>query len=198
MAGRTDSRRPRGVLHVIHGHGGGTEHHVRALIDASRTACRHYLAIATGDAWRIDEHRADGEVRTSELTRGTAESWPDFVGAACARFAIDLVHLHNVSGCRDGIITALAALRVPYGYTVHDLNFACPTILFRASTAAIAAKSPIRPLPGVPACAACVRASRHRRLAIAARRLVANAAFLIAPSRFAASLERYFPSIASR
>ena len=30
-----DDPRP-GVLHVIHGHGGGTEHHVRALIDASR------------------------------------------------------------------------------------------------------------------------------------------------------------------
>ena len=66
MTDPADSRGPRGVLHVIHGHGGGTEHHVRALIDASRTACRHYLAIAIGDAWRIDEHRADGEVRTFE------------------------------------------------------------------------------------------------------------------------------------
>ena len=30
--------RSNGVLHVIHDHGGGTEHHVRALIDGSRDA----------------------------------------------------------------------------------------------------------------------------------------------------------------
>ena len=135
-------------------------------------------------------------MRTFELTRGAAESWPDFVGAICARFAIDLVHLHNISGCRDGIITALAALRVPYGYTVHDLNFACPTILFLGVDGSYCGQvtDPGR-LPGVPARAACVRASRHRRLAIAASaRSLANAAFLIAPSRFAASaLERYYP-----
>ena len=195
MPDPADSRRPRGVLHVIHGHGGGTEHHVRALIDASRTECRHYLATAIGDAWRIDEHRADGEVRTFDLNRGMAESWPDFVGAACSRFAIDLIHLHNVSGCRDGIITALAALRVPYGYTVHDLNFACPTILFLGVDGSYCGQ-----VTDTVRCQACLNAQppfagvdivdwrlRHGAL-------VANAAFLIAPSRFAASaLERYYP-----
>ena len=33
--------RARGILHVIHDHGGGTEMHVRALIDASRQRWRH-------------------------------------------------------------------------------------------------------------------------------------------------------------
>ena len=44
----------RGILHVIHGHGGGTEHHARALIDATRTRYRHHLAIAIGrDAGKV-------------------------------------------------------------------------------------------------------------------------------------------------
>ncbi len=51
---------PAGVLHVIHGHGGGTEHHVRALIDASRARFRHYLATAIGDRWQVEEHLDDG------------------------------------------------------------------------------------------------------------------------------------------
>ena len=68
----------RGVLHVIHGHGGGTEHHARALIDASRTECRHYLAIAVGDSWQIEEHLDDGAVRTFDLRRRRDEAWPRF------------------------------------------------------------------------------------------------------------------------
>ena len=63
-------------------------------------------------------------------SRAPAEPWSDFLGGICARFGIDLIHLHNISGCRDGLVQALAALGIPYGYTVHDLNFACPTITF--------------------------------------------------------------------
>ena len=59
----------RGVLHVIHDHGGGTETHVRALIEASRDRWRHYLAIAVGDAWQVEEHRADGSIATFAFTR---------------------------------------------------------------------------------------------------------------------------------
>ena len=115
---------------MIHGHGGGTEHHARALIDASRTRYRHYLAIAVGDRGSSRSTRTTASVRTFDLARGDGETWPEFVGGICATFGIDLVHLHNITGCRDGIFEALAALDVPYGYTVHDFTFACPTILF--------------------------------------------------------------------
>ena len=82
---RPPQRPVRGVLHVIHGHGGGTETHVRALIAASRDRWRHYLAIAVGDRWQVEEHRDDGAVRTVRLRRAaTHESWQDFVGGLCA------------------------------------------------------------------------------------------------------------------
>ena len=185
----------RGVLHVIHGHGGGTEHHARALIGASGTRFRHYLAIAIGDHWQVEAYRAGGAPDTIEFHRGGDEGWPGFIGGICARLEVDLVHLHNISGCRDGIIAALAVLRVPYGYTVHDLNFACPTILFLAADGNYCYEETA---PDV--CGACLAAQpafaqidivdwrlRHRAL-------LARAAFLIAPSRWAATaLERYFP-----
>ncbi len=186
----------RGVLHIIHGHGGGTEHHARALIDASRAECRHYLAIAVGDSWQIEEHLDDGGVRIFDLCRRAAETWPDFVGGICATFRIGLLHLHNISGCREGIAAALAALGLPYGYTVHDLNFACPTILFLGADGNYCHQQTD---PAVcNACLAAQPALAHIEIADWRSRhgaLVARARFLIAPSRWAASaLARYFPA----
>jgi len=187
-----------GVLHVIHGHGGGTEHYARALVDASRTRYRHHLAIAIGDAWQVEEHADDGSMRSFDVRRRPDEAWPDFFGGLCASFGIGLVHLHNISGCRDGIFAALAASDVPYGYTVHDLGFACPTLLFLGADGNYCFEQTD---PAV--CGACLRAqppfagvdivdwrARHRAL-------LARAAFLIAPSRWAATaLKRYFPDLA--
>ncbi len=186
----------RGVLHVIHHHGGGTETHVRALIAASRERWRHYLAIAVEDRWQVEEHRADGSVVSFDLTRGEHEPWRDFVGGICGSFGIALVHLHNISACRDGILTALESLPVPYGYTVHDLNFACPTITF-LGTDGMYCGAPIDPA----VCARCLAAQpAFDRIDIVAwrdrhRPLVDGAAFRIAPSQWAArTLTRYFPT----
>jgi len=184
-----------GVLHVIHNHGGGTEHHVRALIDASRARHRHYLAIATGDSWQIEEHVDNGGVRTFEFERQHDEAWRDFIGALAATFRIALVHLHNISGCRDGILEALPALGLPYGYTVHDLNFCCPTITFLGPDEMFCgvqtdAATCARCLAVQPAFAGIdIVAWRERH-----RRLLAHAQFIIAPSQWTgATLRRYFP-----
>jgi len=185
----------RGVLHLIHGHGGGTEHHARALIDASARRFRHYLATAIDDDWQVEEQCEDGAMRAYRFRRLPDEPWPDFVGGVCATFGIGLIHLHNVSGCRDGILTALAALRIPYGYTLHDLNFACPTITFLGVDGMYCGAQ-----TDAPTCSRCLAAqpsfagvdivawrARHREV-------LARAAFLIAPSHWVArTLAQYFP-----
>ncbi|HEY2818138.1 MAG TPA: glycosyltransferase, partial [Casimicrobiaceae bacterium] len=184
-----------GILHIIHDHGGGTETHVRALIEASRDRWRHYLAIAVGDNWQIEAHRADGRLILFKLDRCADESWPQFIGAICASFSIAIAHLHNISGCRDGLLAALEESAVPYGYTVHDLNFACPTITFLGPDQMFCgAETDAR------ICAACLaKQSEHAAVDIETwrerhRRLLARAAFVIAPSRWAAAtLIRYFP-----
>ena len=194
-----DAKPGRGVLHVIHDHGGGTETHVRALIAGSRARWRHYLAIAVGDRWQVEEHRDDGTVVTFDLVRDPDERWREFVGAICASFGIALIHLHNVSACREGILTALAASPVPYGYTVHDLNFACPTITFLAADGMYCGTP-----TDVAACRRCLAAQpAFDRVDIEAwrarhRELLAGAAFRIAPSRWTSdTLERYFPECAA-
>jgi GT2 family glycosyltransferase/glycosyltransferase involved in cell wall biosynthesis len=188
-----------GVLHVVHGHGGGTEYHVRALIGALTESFRHYLLIAVGDDWQLEEHAA-GEIRSFEFRRLPAEPWPDFLGGIAARFGIDLVHLHNVSGCRDGLLAALNELALPYGYTVHDLNFACPTITFHDPQDRYCGA-----VTDLATCGACLAAQAEvAGVNIASwrerhRALLARAAFVIAPSQWAAStLRRYFsdPAVA--
>ena len=185
----------RGVLHVIHDHGGGTEAHVRALIDASRDRWRHYLAIAVGDAWQIEEHYADGSIVTFNVVRLQDESWREFIGAICATFSVAVMHLHNISGCREGLLTALDDLGVPYGYTVHDLNFACPTITFLGTDqmfcGAVTDMAVCnRCLAGQPAYAN-IEIGRWRDRH---RALLEGAAFVIAPSRWASNmLTGYFP-----
>jgi len=183
-----------GVLHVVHGHGGGTEYHVRALIAASSDSFRHYLLIAVGDEWQLEEHAADA-IRTFNFHRLPDEPWCDLLNGVAARFGVGLVHLHNISGCRDGLLAGLAELALPYGYTVHDLNFACPTITFLDPSERYCGA-----VTDLATCSNCLAAQPAlAKVAIGSWRerhqaLLARAAFVIAPSQWAAStLRRYFP-----
>ena len=185
-----------GVLHILHHQGGGTETHVRALVAATRHRCRHAVAIAVGDRWRVEAHRPDGTAIAFEIARLPDEPWRDFLGGLCATLGVDLVHVHNVSACREGLITALAGIDVPYGYTVHDVNAGCPTITFLgrdgmycgAETDAAACRQCLASQPAFAHVDIVEWRERHRPL-------VERAAFLIAPSRWAAdTLARYFPA----
>jgi len=188
------------VLHVVHDRGGGTESHVRALVETSPAGWRHCLAVAAGDSWQI-EVRGDGRrPRVFAFTREEGESWQSFVGGIVATFRIGLVHVHHLSGSRDGALAALAPLGVPYGVTIHDLWLACPTVTLTGADD--------RYCGGVTdavACGQCLAAVPSLRdIDIAAWRaahaeLLAGARFLIAPSRWAADmLARYFPHTSGR
>jgi len=183
-----------GLLHVIHGHGGGTEYHVRALIAASSSSFHHYLLIAIGDEWQLEEH-AEGGIRSYDFKRLTHERWGELLSGLCGRFGIELIHVHNISGCRDGLISALGETELPYGYTVHDLNFACPTITFLNAEQIYCGA-----VTDATVCAACLAAQpEFAGIDIEAWRarhhaLLERAAFVIAPSSWAAGiLGRYFP-----
>ncbi len=186
-----------GILHVIHGHGGGAEYHVRSLIQVSSTAFRHYVLLVVNDECQFEEHD-HGAIRSYEFARLPNESWSNFLGGICARFRIDLVHLHYISGGRVGLAEALPALGIAYGYTVHDLIFACPT-----TTLLTADHRYCGAMTDPAVCNACLASQpafadidivpwRESRAA-----LLAGAAFVIAPSQWAAAtLRRYFPACA--
>jgi len=181
-----------GILHILHHHGGGTEHHVRALIDASRGDWRHCLAIAVGDHWQVEEHLDDGGLRNFEFTRGEGEDWSAFVGGLATTFGVAVVHVHQLSMCREPIVGTLPALGLPYGLTVHDLYLACPTTTMIGPDGFWCGAR-----GDVGACVACIACAgdggsaawrdRHRAF-------VAGCSFVIAPSRWAAdTFGAFFP-----
>ncbi|HKE40967.1 MAG TPA: glycosyltransferase [Casimicrobiaceae bacterium] len=183
-----------GVLHIVHGHGGGTEYHVRALTMASREAFRHYLLIAVGQEWQLEEHD-DGLLRTYNFPLEPGETPKALLAGICGRFSIDLIHLHNISGSRDALIESVTGISVPYGYTVHDLNFACPTITFLDAQGRYCGAVTER-----ATCQACLRVQdAFSNVDIGEWRrkhgeLLDRASFAIAPSQWAAQvLQRYFP-----
>ena len=192
-----DAAPSRGVLHIVHHHGGGTESHVRALVEGSREpSWRHYIAIAVEDRWQIEAHGNDGTLREFELVRDESESWPSFVGGIAASLGITLIHVHNISGCRNGILEALGQLPIPVGYTIHDLNSACPTITMLHEGSIFCGG-----VTDAAACARCLeRQPEFEHIDIVQwrerhRGLVTGAAFRIAPSKWAATMtERYFPN----
>jgi len=185
----------RGVLHVTHAHGGGTDVYMRTLVSHSHPGWRHFIATPADDRWRVEEMRADGDVVVYDFERGTHEPWRDFLGGMCATFDIGLVHLHQVSACRAGLVTALTDFPVPFVYTVHDLFIACPTITFHGADGMYCGAE-----VDAAACTRCLQAQpAFDRVDIASWRaqhhaLMRAAACRIAPSQWTAdTLARYFP-----
>lgn len=185
----------RGVLHITHAHGGGTDAYMRTLVDHALRDWRHFVATPDGDRWRVEEMRADGDVVVYEFERGPHETWRNFLGGMCATFDVGLVHLHQVSAARAGIVTALADFPVPFIYTVHDLFIACPTITFHGPDGMYCGAQ-VDPAD----CTRCLTAQpAFDRVDIASWReqhhaLMRAAAARIAPSQWTAdTLVRYFP-----
>lgn len=184
------------VLHVMHAREGGTIAHVHDLMRGASDRARHVRLVVDHDVWRVEQDLE--ETVAFELRRQPDEPWADLLNAVCAAFGADLVHFHHLSGARDGLLLAARGLSVPYGVTLHDEHLACPTITLIDQTGeycgaevdpavcgrCLAAQAPFRGIDIVA-----WREEHHRFLQAAA--------FVLAPSRFVASIaSTYFPGVA--
>jgi len=138
-----------------------------------------------GDIWRVEEHRSDGSTKLCEFARRDDEPLEDFLRMLCANYGAGVIHLHNISGSREPLQDAMPRLGIPYGYTVHDLNFACPTVTLTRADGYFCGG-----VTDAAACAACLAEQHLGAVDIARcgppRRAPRRASFVIAPSRFAA------------
>lgn len=186
-----------GVLHVLHGRKGGTENHVRHLMAAGRGRLRQYLLATFDDMWVLEDGNGERLV-TYHLKHESDELWGEMLESLCAAFHIDVCHVHHLVGCRLGLLEAFAVLSIPYGFTVHDFYLACPTInLLGPDGDYCGARTDLEH------CRQCLAAQPDfAGIDIAAWRVahgkfLERAAFVIAPSAWAAStLQRYFPQAA--
>ena len=189
---RADGR--PGVLHILHGRGGGTEHHVDHLVELM-PQYRHYVLVALGDRWEMDD-LADGLAKpiAYAFQRKDDELWAAYLREVADTFAIAMVHVHHLSGSRIGLLNALAGAGLPYGVTVHDFHLACPTITLMDATDRFCGGE-----TGPQACTRCLSAQPGLRdIPIVDWRqthgdFLAGARFLITPSKSTADLiARYY------
>ena len=185
-----------GVLHILHGRKGGTESHVRHLLAAGRGRLRQYLLATFDDVWILEDPNGERPI-TFQFTHQQDELWADLLERLCATFAISACHVHHLAGCRLGLLEAFSASSVPYGFTIHDFYLACPTINLLgadgdycgAQTDQLHCAKCLASQPDFAGADIATWRSAHRRF-------LEGAAFVIAPSRWAAStMRRYFPPI---
>ncbi|CAH9014898.1 glycosyltransferase [Candidatus Nitrosacidococcus sp. I8] len=116
-----------GILHVLHGHGGGTEKYARNIAHATQEY-RHYFLIALNHEWIIKEIDEKGEQRSYSFKHQQDELWVNLFESLCGWLNISFCHIHQISGCRDGLLSVFAQTSIPYGVNLHDFFLACPTI----------------------------------------------------------------------
>ena len=181
-----------GVLHVLHARGGGTEKYVQSLVAGSKDELRHYFLRVAPDRWLFKD--AIGE-------HGAACEWPrdaaseDCLRVMCAWLAIDLVHVHSLVGSGDDLVRMIAATRLPYCYSVHDMYAPCPTVYLIDATGRYCNAT-----TDVATCTQCLaRSPAFRDVDIGRWRaryttFMQGAAKVFAPSRWAGdTLRAYYP-----
>lgn len=201
------------VLHLLHTSPdgtGGTEAHVRHLVDALLPGVDGAVLFPTDAGFVVRRDRWDGEqaVRDELLLPGAARRpgrLDDAGAAAAVRTALDIlevdvVHVHDLLNLSLSPLAVLADAGIPTVVTIHDMSLAClhHDVLWHGAVAC-----------GLPddrrACATCLPATtgrpveqldRHRALVAAA---VPHVARWVAPSRAAADhLDRVHPLPADR
>lgn len=191
-----NSNTSRGVLHILHGRKGGTENHIRHLMASGKSRSRQYLLATFDDLWVLDD--ASGERLASyHFKHQQDELWATLLEGICASFDIQLCHVHHLAGCRNGLLAALSASCIPYGFTVHDFYLACPSINLLGTAGGFCGAQ-----TDPDSCQTCLGEQKdYAGVEISEWRLahqgfLDKAAFVIAPSAWAAStFARYFPGL---
>ena len=116
------------VLHILHGHGGGTEKHVEEL-------CRSFLGKARLLIMYAPVEQSDNpEVRLRsadpfdalDLLLPTADL--ELLTSFLQSFGVSLVHIHHVLDYPMDLRALIVSLGVPFYLTVHDYFLICPRI----------------------------------------------------------------------
>ncbi|WP_231910526.1 glycosyltransferase [Candidatus Nitrosoglobus terrae] len=187
-----------GILHILHGHGGGTEKYARNIAELMAGQFRHYLLIALEREWIVkvidpscyQEQSYHFPYRADEL-------WVVFLESICAWLDIRLCHIHQLSGCRDGLLSAFSQTHIPYGFSIHDFFLACPSVNFLDGNGHYCGG-----VTEVTQCQKCLdeqvsfAGMRIKQWRLQHKVFLAKAAFIFAPSLWAKNtFSQYFPEI---
>lgn len=119
---RVGTQRPL-VVHLSHGRGGGSDLHVRELMDATSDQCDSLWIrprIGSGSAGEFDLTLRCGQGRLVFSAQGafTVSELPDFVGSITP----SVIHFHHLLGVEDHYRAVAEATSCPRLLTLHDFH----------------------------------------------------------------------------
>lgn len=115
---------------------GGTQIHVRELMEEFRETYNIFVAARDGDCLCVTAYTDQDEIQL-KFEIGEQPEYPVFSSRAMRKiydetlkaFSIDLIHVHHTQDMSLEIYDAAEALGIPVIATIHDYYTACPTIL---------------------------------------------------------------------
>ncbi|MEO5661035.1 MAG: glycosyltransferase [Polaromonas sp.] len=116
------------VLHVLHGHGGGTEKHVVELCRSFAGTSRMLIMNALLNGGSQPEVRLRSAAAQDGLDLRLPASNVSFLISLLQSFGVSLVHIHHVLDYPFDLRLLIDSLHVPFYLTVHDYFLICPRI----------------------------------------------------------------------
>lgn len=115
---------------------GGTQIHVRELMEEFRREYNIFVAARDGDYLCVTAYTDEEEILL-KFEIGEEPDYPVFSSRMLRKiydevlraFSIDLIHVHHTQGMSLEIYHAADELGIPVIATMHDYYYACPTIL---------------------------------------------------------------------
>ncbi|MGV8803674.1 MAG: glycosyltransferase [Polaromonas sp.] len=116
------------VLHVLHGHGGGTEKHVEELCRGLAGTSRMLIMNVLLNGGSQPEVRLRSAATQDGLDLRLPTSNLSFLVSLLQSFGVSLVHIHHVLDYPFDLRLLIDSLRLPFYLTVHDYFLICPRI----------------------------------------------------------------------
>lgn len=114
---------------------GGTQFHVKDLVTCGRKAHNVFVLARDGQMLRLTVYLEQEQIsfafraqRESDFQSFRSEPIARILSQVMSAFAIDLVHVHHVSGISFDVFYVAKEMGIPVILTMHDFYYVCPTV----------------------------------------------------------------------
>lgn len=126
------------VLHILHSWGGGTEKHVRELVNNTvMPKIQHFILLSDETSMVIESHINGNRLATYQFPRTPAsntardyenENYRLLLELMIKSFDINIIHVHQLIHNTLDIADISKKYDIPLAFTIHDYYTICPTI----------------------------------------------------------------------
>jgi len=116
----------KGILHVLHDLGGGTEKHVDELAGTQKDDFRCYILQIGKKNLKLIDQAGEYEI-CHDFCIDKNTNLQRILEDLICQFKIDLIHIHQLFYDSLTWVTLFQKINKPYYFTVHDFRAVCPS-----------------------------------------------------------------------